>query len=136
MFQSVQIQSFTSLQVKWIVTSFFSTLCIKCVLLVMSRDIFTKYRKTYEEESNIKYRGKQFRWMSINYNDSIFEKGIVKYRVKWRWNFYTHKEYKSKKVQKFLDYFSNDIEEEIELDEGIEIHWKDSYIAIKDLITE
>ena len=101
----------------------------------MSSEKSTKFRRSYSEKPNIRYRTKQFILKSINYKDFILEDRVFKYRVKWKSSFYTAEEYNAKETQNFLDYFQYDIEDEIETQGGVKVVWKDSYIPISDIIS-
>ena len=59
------------------------------------RDKSSTYRNSYTEEANREYRDEEFHWKSINYKDWIVEKGVRKYRVKWKPSYYKHHYYES-----------------------------------------
>ena len=99
----------------------------------MSKNKSSKYRKSYNEEANQEYRDTEFHWESIDYNDSIVEKGVRKYRVKWRPWRVKHDFYESERVQSLLEYFEEDILDQIPSKKGVKIIWKDSYIAEEDI---
>lgn len=94
----------------------------------------TRYRNSYKEEPNTKFRNVQFEWKSINYKDYIIERGISKYRVKWKSFYYDTQHLQAKDVQKFLNYWKNDIASYKPYHMGVKIKWKDSYIAKDDII--
>ena len=102
----------------------------------MSKNKSSKYRKSYQEEANEEYPDKEFKWESIDYKDWIIEKGIRKYRTKWKPSRFNHDYYKSPRLQRFLEYFKEDIADEIPSEKGIKIIWKDSYIAVEDITAD
>jgi len=97
------------------------------------RDKSSTYRNSYTEEANREYRDEEFHWKSINYKDWIVEKGVRKYRVKWKPSYYKHHYYESTQIQNFLEYFKGDIKDTIPSKKGVKIIWKDSYIATDDI---
>ena len=96
----------------------------------------SKYRETYDEENNDEYRDEQFSWKSIDYKDWIVEKGVRKYRVKWKASRYSHTMFQSDEVQDMLEYFADDILMTDSDEARVKIIWKDSYIAAEDIISE
>lgn len=98
------------------------------------RNKTTRYRDSYKEEPNQEFRNVQFEWKSINYKDYIIEKGIRKYRVKWKSFCYDTEYLEADEVQKFLNYWKNDIASYKRYDTGVKIKWRDSYIAADDII--
>ena len=96
----------------------------------------SNFRRSYKEEDNLVYRNEEFRWKSINYKDWIVEKGVRKYRVKWRASRYSHTMFQSDEVQDLLEYFADDILDTEPSERGVKVYWKDSYIAADDIISE
>lgn len=102
----------------------------------MSKDKSSKFRNSYEETANKRYRTKEFPVRRIIYTDFIIERGVYKYRTQWKSTFYTDEEYEAKATQKFLEYFEHDIAGEIEINGGVKIIWKDSYIPLSDVFDD